>query len=228
LPELAADAGHPVLDALIADYKASASRRRSKGEDEVRRYLEAAALEPTEDLAHERTAALEEEAAERYDEARRVRVPAWNLVARLRAGRTVRRLANDLSAAHHADRIYWLVHRNQRMAVRGRERAAQNAALAGHTAQWDGDTRTLSCFCGDHAGYLAHVAVLLGTDESGARAALLTVHDNIEINPGMCGGCETCGGDSAAFHCLVCGESDHSCLTSSVAAGHGPTDEGQR
>jgi hypothetical protein len=120
-------AGHPVLDWLIDDYKASAARRRSKGEDEVRRYLEIAALEPTEELAHQRTTALEEEAARRYFAARRVKPPAWNLVARLRAASTVRRLANDLSAAHHADRMYWLVHRNQLRAVRTRELAQEES-----------------------------------------------------------------------------------------------------
>ncbi|GAA4034089.1 hypothetical protein GCM10023063_17540 [Arthrobacter methylotrophus] len=151
--------GHPVLDWLIADYRASSARRRNKGEDEVRRYLEIAALEPTEELAHQRTTALEEEAAARYFAARRgVKPPTWNLVARLRAARTVRRLANDLSAAHNADRMYWLVHRNHRMAARGRELALQKAAIETHTAVWDGDTRTLSCSCGETAGYLTHIA----------------------------------------------------------------------
>ncbi|MBG0738640.1 hypothetical protein IV500_04290 [Paeniglutamicibacter antarcticus] len=125
--------GHPVLDWLIADYKASASRRRSKGEDEVVRYLEIAALEPTEDLAHARATALEEEAASRYFKACRVKPPVWNLVARLRAARTVRRLANIHSAAHHADRMYWLVRRNQRRAANARQRA-EEAALESHAA----------------------------------------------------------------------------------------------
>lgn len=119
--------GHAVLDWLIADYKASSLRRRSKGEDEVRHCLEIAALEPTEDLAQKRTTALEEEAAARYFAACRVKPPAWNLVARLRAARTVRRLANDLSAAHHADRMYWLVLRNHRRSVRARQRAGEGS-----------------------------------------------------------------------------------------------------
>lgn len=119
--------GHPVLDWLIADYKASSSRRRNKGEDEVRHYLEIAALELTEDLAQSRTTALEEEAASRYFAARRVKAPGWNLVARLRAARTVRRLANALSAAHHADRMYWLVLRDHRSAVRARQHAGEGA-----------------------------------------------------------------------------------------------------
>jgi hypothetical protein len=220
-----APAGHPVLDWLIADYKASAARRRSQGEDEVRRYLEIAALELTEELAHQRTAALEEEAADRYDAARRVKHPAWKLLARLRAARTVRRLANDLSAAHHADRMYWLVHRNHRSAVRGRQLGRWREALEGHPADWNKDTRTLSCSCGDAGGYLRHIAHLLGTDEAGSREALLSVHHNIEIKAGMCGGCETCAGSSAAVNCLVCGEADDPCLTYFVATGRGPTDE---
>lgn len=114
-----ASAGHPVLDWLIADYKAEGSRRRSsRGLDEVRRYLELAALEPTEELALKRMEALEEEAAGRYFEARTVKPPQWNLLARLRAALTVRRLAKELSAAHHADRYYWLVHRNLRKSGR--------------------------------------------------------------------------------------------------------------
>lgn len=216
--------GHPVLDWLIADYKSSAERRRNKGEDEVRHYLEIAALEPTEELAHERTTALEDEAADLYYDARRVKAPVWNLVARLRAARTVRRLANDFEAAHHADRMYWLVHRNHRRAVRGRELAMQKATLDSHTADWDGASSTLSCSCGDTTGYVTHIAALLGTDEAGAREALLSAHNNIEINAGMCGGCETCGGASAAVHCPVCGDADDPCLTYFVAAGRGPTD----
>jgi hypothetical protein len=117
--------GHPVLDWLIADYKASTAHRRNKGEDEVRRYLEIAALEPTEELAQKRTTALEEEAAGRYFTARLVKPSAWNLVARIRVARTVRRLGNDLSAAHHADRMYWLVQRNHLRAVRTREFAGE-------------------------------------------------------------------------------------------------------
>lgn len=224
MSERTAGSGHPVLDDLIADYKASALRRRSKGEDEVRHYLEIAALEPTEELAHRRTTELEEEAAARYDAARRVKPPVWNLTARLRAARTVRRLANDLSAAHHADRMYWLVHRNHRSAVRGRQLALQKAALESHTADWDGVTRILSCSCGDASEYLAHIASLLGVDETGAREALLTVHNNIETGAGMCGGCDTCGAESAAVHCPVCGGADFPCLTYFVAAGRGPTD----
>lgn len=220
--------GHPVLDWLIADYKASAARRRNQGEDEVRHYLEIAALEPTEELAHQRTTAMEEEAADRYDAARRIKHPAWNLVARLRAARTVRRLANDLSAAHHADRMYWLVHRNHRRAVRGRELGRWREALEGHTAVWDEGTRTLSCSCGDAGGYLTHIAALIGADESAAREALLYVHINVETHAGMCGGCETCGGASSAVHCSVCGDADDPCLTHFVAAGRGPTDEGAR
>lgn len=122
-----AAAGHPVLDWLIADYKASAARRRKRGEDEVRRYLEIAALEPTEELAHKRTTAMEEEAAERYFAARRTKHPAWSLIARLRAARTLRRLANELSAAHHADRMYWLVHRNHIAAARGSAEAKEGS-----------------------------------------------------------------------------------------------------
>ena len=221
-------AGHPVLDWLIADYKASSSRRRNKGEDEVRHYLEIAALEPTEELAHQRTTALEEEAADRYYAARRVKPPIWNLIARLRAARTVSRLANDLSAAHHADRIYWLVRRNRSRAVRGRQLGLQKTALKSHTAAWDGDTRTLSCSCGDAAGYLAHIATMLGVDDAAAREALLEVHNNVETNAGMCGGCETCADSSAAVHCPVCGDADEPCLTYFVAAGHGPTDEGHQ
>ncbi|WP_422759035.1 hypothetical protein [Paenarthrobacter sp. C1] len=119
-----ASAGHPVLDWLIADYKAEGSRcRSSRGLDEVRRYLELAALEPTEELALKRMEALEEEAAGRYFEARRVKPPQWNLLARLRAALAVRRLAKDLSAAHHADRYYWLVHRNLRKSGRANKDA---------------------------------------------------------------------------------------------------------
>lgn len=118
MPDAPAQSGHPVLDWLIDDYKAAAARRRnSRGLDEVRHYLEIAALEPTEDLALKRTTALEEEVYERYRAARRVDPPAWNLVARLLKAITVHRLANEVSAAHHADRYYWLVHRNQSRAA---------------------------------------------------------------------------------------------------------------
>lgn len=73
---------------------------------------------------------------------------------------------------------------------------------------------------------MAHIAALLGTDEHGARGALLDTHDNTEVNPGACGGCETCGGSSASVHCPVCGHANDPCLTYYVAAGRGPTDEG--
>lgn len=216
-------AGHPVLDWLIDDYKAAASRRRdSKGLDDVRHYLEIAALEPTEELARQRTTALEEEAAGRYFAARRVKTPRWNLVGRIRAALTVRRLANELSAAHHADRYYWLVHRNLRQAARDRRRED----LRAHTAHWDMDAHVLSCSCGDTGGFLSHIAALLSTDEGGARKILLDFHENFEVNAGMCGGCETCGGSSASVRCLICGHADDPCLTYHVAAGHGPTDEG--
>jgi hypothetical protein len=119
--------GHPVLDWLIADYKASSSRRRNKSEDRVRHYLEIAALEPTEELAQKKTTTMEEEAANRYLAACRVKTPAWNLVARLHAASAVRRLAKDHSAAHHADRLYWLVHRNHLRAVRSRQRADEGS-----------------------------------------------------------------------------------------------------
>lgn len=211
-----------MLDWLIADYKAAASGRRDRGLDEVRRYLEIAALEPTEELAHERTTALEEEAASRYFAALRVKPPRWNLLVRLRAALTVRRLANDLSAAHHADRMYWLVHRNHRQAVRDRQRTD----LQGHKAHWAMDSRILSCSCGNTTGYIAHIAALLGTDEGTACKVLLDFHENFETNAGMCGGCETCSGSSAAVRCLICGHADDPCLTYYVAAGRGPTDEG--
>jgi hypothetical protein len=105
---------------------------------------------------------------------------------------------------------------------------APDELLAAHTADWDGETRTLFCSCGDDTGYLAHIAALLGTDEAGAREALLAAHNNIETNTGTCGGCETCGGDSAAVHCPVCGDADYPCLTYFVAAGRGPTDTERR
>jgi hypothetical protein len=97
-----------------------------------------------------------------------------------------------------------------------------------HTADWNEDTRTVYCSCGDPADYVDHIAALLGTDEDGARAALLTTHDNVGVNTGMCGGCETCGDSSAAVHCPVCGDADFPCLTWFVAAGHGPDTEGSR
>jgi len=96
--------------------------------------------------------------------------------------------------------------------------------LAGHTADWRQESRDLSCSCGDATGYLAHIATLLGTDEAGAREALLAAHNNVEINAGMCGGCDTCGGASTAVCCPVCGDGDDPCLTYFVAAGRGPAD----
>lgn len=95
-----------------------------------------------------------------------------------------------------------------------------------HTADWDGET--LFCSCGDAGGYTAHIAALLGTDEAGAREALLAAHNNVEANAGMCGGCETCRGDSAAVHCPICGDADDPCLTWFVAAGRGPQPEGHQ
>ncbi|HEX9226480.1 MAG TPA: hypothetical protein VF885_07450 [Arthrobacter sp.] len=97
--------------------------------------------------------------------------------------------------------------------------------LDGHTADWDADTQTLSCSCGEGSGFVAHIAVLLGTDEAGAKEALLAVHVNVAVNAGMCGGCETCGDSSAAVHCPVCGDAHDPCLTYFVAAGRGPTDQ---
>lgn len=218
-------AGHPVLDWLIDDYKAAASgHRNSKGLDEVRRYLEIAALEPTEELARQRTTALEEEAASRYFAARRVKTPRWNLIGRIRAALTVRRLANELSAAHHADRYYWLVHRNLRQAARDRRRED----LRTHTAHWDMDGHVLSCSCGDNGGFLSHIAALLSTDEHGARQALLVAHEITEVNQGMCGGCETCGSCSQGASCRICGDDEQPCLTYYVAAGNGPTESGQK
>ncbi|MET4144076.1 hypothetical protein [Arthrobacter sp. UYCo732] len=82
-----------------------------------------------------------------------------------------------------------------------------------HNIGFDEATRNTVCECGDrgHAGYLAHIAGLLGTDETGARQALLKAHTFTEINPGMCGGCETCGSDSVSAVCAICGEGDSPC-----------------
>lgn len=96
--------------------------------------------------------------------------------------------------------------------------------LDGHTADWHGESRPLSCSCGDATGYVAHIAALLGTDDVGARGALLAAHNNVGVNAGLCGGCDTCGSATAAIHCPVCGDADHPCLTYFVAAGRGPTD----
>lgn len=84
--------------------------------------------------------------------------------------------------------------------------------LAGHTADWHEESQALSCSCGDRARYVVHIAALLGTDEAGARQALLTAHDNVEVNAGICGGCDTCGSQSAGVHCPICGDADHPCL----------------
>ena len=102
---------------------------------------------------------------------------------------------------------------------------SRDELLASHTADWDAETRILACSCGDAAGYVAHIATLLGTDEPSAREALLVVHDNVAVNAGMCGGCETCGDSSTAVHCPVCGDAYDPCLTYFVATGRGPTDQ---
>jgi hypothetical protein len=85
------------------------------------------------------------------------------------------------------------------------------AALEDHAADWHEDTRTVVCSCGDATGYLAHITALLRTDELGARLALLEAHEFTEINAGMCGGCDTCGSDSASAVCAICGEGYSPC-----------------
>lgn len=89
---------------------------------------------------------------------------------------------------------------------------AQNALLAAHTVDRpDADV----CSCGDSLpdGIVPHVAALTGTDLAAARAALLASHDNVEVNAGMCGGCDTCGSDAAMAVCRICGEGYSPCPT---------------
>lgn len=78
---------------------------------------------------------------------------------------------------------------------------------------------SVRCSCGDLApgGFLAHLSSLLGIDETAARAALLEAHDNVEVNPGMCGGCETCGDSSAGAFCQICGFNYDPCFAHSLA-----------
>ena len=102
---------------------------------------------------------------------------------------------------------------------------AAQTLLAEHAAKWNDVDLVVVCACGARhlGGYFAHVASLLGTDESGAREVLLEAHTNVEVNAGMCGGCDTCGADSAAVSCPICGDGYDPCLTYYEAAGQGPS-----
>lgn len=98
--------------------------------------------------------------------------------------------------------------------------ADPDVLLAGHSVGYDEAARDTFCTCGDKTGrngYLAHIAGLLGTDESGARKALLKAHAFTEINAGMCGGCDTCGSDAAAALCAICGEGYSPCAAYFIA-----------
>ncbi|QOT19261.1 hypothetical protein [Paenarthrobacter sp. YJN-5] len=94
----------------------------------------------------------------------------------------------------------------------------QDTGLAGHLPACAGDD-PVHCSCGDTAadGFLPHIASLLGTDETAARAALLEAHDNVEVNPGMCAGCETCGDSSAGAFCQICGFNYDPCFAHFLA-----------
>lgn len=85
--------------------------------------------------------------------------------------------------------------------------------LAEHLVEYDQIAKATVCSCGNSrtGDYLSHVAGLLDTDELGARLALLEAHDFTEINAGMCGGCDTCGSDSASAVCAICGEGYSPC-----------------
>lgn len=87
--------------------------------------------------------------------------------------------------------------------------------LADHSLGFDEASRTAVCTCGNAlpAGYLAHIGRLLGVDECGTRTALLEAHALTEVNAGMCGGCDTCGGESASVICAICGEGYSPCPT---------------
>lgn len=102
---------------------------------------------------------------------------------------------------------------------------ASGAVLAGHTADWDGEALIVACSCHTRHpdGYFAHIAALLGTDEAGARQGLLEAHANVEVNTGMCGGCDTCGAESTSVACPICGSDYEPCLTYYEASGRGPS-----
>lgn len=82
-----------------------------------------------------------------------------------------------------------------------------------------------SCSCGAVLpdGLAVHLAALLGLDEAAAREALLEAHNNVEINAGMCGGCDTCGSEAAMAVCRICGEGYSPCPTYYEASRH-PTE----
>lgn len=84
--------------------------------------------------------------------------------------------------------------------------------MADHTVEHPGAP---SCSCGENlpGGLIAHIATLMDVDEIVARKALLTAHNNVEINAGKCGGCDTCGSDAAMAMCAICGEGYSPCPT---------------
>lgn len=90
--------------------------------------------------------------------------------------------------------------------------------LADHNLGFAG--RTALCTCGNTlpAGYLAHIGRLLGVGECGTRTALLEAHASAEVNAGMCGGCDTCGSESALAVCAICGEGYSPCGAYFIAA----------
>jgi hypothetical protein len=101
--------GHPVLDALIVDYRASLGRSVSRDKSilHVLRFWEiVAATTDTEAEALSYARSLHSLAIDHYQDNRPATAPLWNLPAQRRNRRRLQELHTHLQAAAHADRRY--------------------------------------------------------------------------------------------------------------------------
>lgn len=103
-------AGHPVLDSIIARYRAglgSNVRRDAQHRRVIQLWEMTAAQTTTEEEAIRHLDHLYSLAIDHYRDNKPAKAPAWNLPARYRHWRLVCMLQDQLSAAHHADHYHF-------------------------------------------------------------------------------------------------------------------------
>lgn len=102
--------GHPVLDSLISRYRAglgSSVRRDALHRQVIQLWEMTASQTTTEEEAIKHLDHLYSLAIDHYRENKPAPAPVWNLLARYRRWRLLRRLEDQLSAAHEADKYHF-------------------------------------------------------------------------------------------------------------------------